>query len=161
MQDSYKIDLTQDNAGVLVFPPLLLALCAAAGALAWWMVPSAAIPASLAYPLAGLCTVSGLFLDRWAQRSLRRARTAVHPSDTTSVIVSSGAFALSRNPIYLAQGLLLAAGGFLLRSGAYFWVLLPWYLLMRIGVIAREERYLLGKFGAPYAEYLKTVRRWL
>ncbi len=119
------------------------------------------MPASISYPMAGLCAVAGLLLDRWAQRSLRRASTAVHPSDSTSVVVSSGAFAISRNPIYLAQGLLLAAGGFLLRSVAYFWVLLPWFMVIRTGVIAREERYLLGKFGPPYADYLETVRRWL
>jgi protein-S-isoprenylcysteine O-methyltransferase Ste14 len=161
MQDWQELDSLQDNAGVLIFPPLLLALCAGAGALTWWAVPSTIMPASISYPMAGLCTAAGLFLDRWAQGSLRRAGTGVHPSDSTSVVVSSGAFAISRNPIYLAQGLLLAAGGFLLRSVAYFWVLLPWFTVMRIGVIAREERYLLRKFGSPYADYLKTVRRWL
>ena len=29
------------------------------------------------------------------------------------------------------------------------------------GVIAREERYLERKFGAPYVEYKRRVRRWL
>jgi protein-S-isoprenylcysteine O-methyltransferase Ste14 len=34
-------------------------------------------------------------------------------------------------------------------------------LVMRHGVIAREERYLEGKFGDAYREYKASVRRWL
>jgi len=32
---------------------------------------------------------------------------------------------------------------------------------MRYGVIAREERYMERKFGAPYLAYKASVRRWL
>jgi len=41
-------------------------------------------------------------------------------------------------------------------------VLLPmlWLALDRI-IVAREERYLLARFGAPYADYLGHSRRWL
>jgi len=161
VRNPHELQSAKDSAGVLVFPPLLLVLCAVAGVLTWWVVPSTPLPAFFSYPMAVLCTTAGLVLDRWAQRSLRGASTAVHPSHTTSVVVTSGAFARSRNPIYLAQGLLLAAVGFLLRGVAYFWVLVPWFAVIRVGVIAREERYLLGKFRRQYADYQKTVRRWI
>ena len=154
-------DTSQDSAGVVIFPPYLLAICAMAGTLTWWLDSAIAIPATLSYAMAALCTTGGIFVDRWAQRTLRSAQTAVHPSETTSTIVATGAYGLSRNPIYLAQGLLLAAIGFLLRSLDYFWVLLPWFAVIRFGVIAREEEYLLRKFGERYAQYKRTVRRWL
>lgn len=150
-----------DNAGVLIFPPLLLAICAVLAILIGWLAPAAAIPAMPSYLLAAICVASGLALDRWAQRSLRRAQTAVHPSEATIAIVNTGAFGLSRNPIYLAQGILLAAVCFLVRNGWCFFALLPWLLVIRYGVIAREERYLLRKFGEPYARYLGEVRRWV
>jgi len=150
-----------DNARVLVFPPLLLALCAGTAALTSWAIPSSGLRAIIAYPMAGLFAMAGLCLERWAQHSLRRANTTVHPSGSTRDVVSTGAFAWSRNPIYLAQGLLLVAVCCLLRSIAGFWVLLPWFLVMRVGVIAREERYLLGKFGPRYEAYLGKVRRWI
>ena len=45
-----------------------------------------------------------------------------------------------------------------------FWVLamlVPFYLVIRFGVVAREEAYLERKFGAVYLGYKSRVRRWL
>jgi protein-S-isoprenylcysteine O-methyltransferase Ste14 len=35
------------------------------------------------------------------------------------------------------------------------------WILMRVSIIAREERYLAEKFGAKYVDYRRRVRRWL
>ena len=40
-------------------------------------------------------------------------------------------------------------------------LLVPLLLVVRYGVIAREERYLDRKFGEPYRRYAATVGRWL
>jgi protein-S-isoprenylcysteine O-methyltransferase Ste14 len=37
----------------------------------------------------------------------------------------------------------------------------PFYLVIRFGVIAREEAYLERKFGNAYLSYKSSVRRWL
>jgi protein-S-isoprenylcysteine O-methyltransferase Ste14 len=37
----------------------------------------------------------------------------------------------------------------------------PFYLVIRFGVIAREEAYLERKFGDRYLNYKSRVRRWL
>jgi len=39
--------------------------------------------------------------------------------------------------------------------------LLPVLLVIRYSVIAREESYLLERFGAEYEAYLHSVRRWI
>jgi protein-S-isoprenylcysteine O-methyltransferase Ste14 len=39
--------------------------------------------------------------------------------------------------------------------------LVPFYLVIRYGVIAREEAYLERKFGEAYFSYKSRVRRWL
>ena len=40
-------------------------------------------------------------------------------------------------------------------------LLVPFYLVIRYGVIAREEAYLERKFGDVYRAYKGRVRRWL
>jgi protein-S-isoprenylcysteine O-methyltransferase Ste14 len=40
-------------------------------------------------------------------------------------------------------------------------LLVPFYLVIRYGVVAREEAYLERKFGGVYLAYKSRVRRWL
>jgi protein-S-isoprenylcysteine O-methyltransferase Ste14 len=40
-------------------------------------------------------------------------------------------------------------------------MLVPFYFVIRDGVVAREEAYLERKFGAVYCGYKSRVRRWL
>ena len=39
--------------------------------------------------------------------------------------------------------------------------LIPVLMIVRVAVIAREERYLDSKFGDEYRRYKSKVRRWL
>ena len=39
--------------------------------------------------------------------------------------------------------------------------LVPFALVIRFGVVAREEAYLERKFGEAYSQYRSRVRRWL
>jgi len=40
-------------------------------------------------------------------------------------------------------------------------MLVPFYVVIRYGVVAREEAYLERKFGDIYRGYRSRVRRWL
>jgi protein-S-isoprenylcysteine O-methyltransferase Ste14 len=37
----------------------------------------------------------------------------------------------------------------------------PLVLIFHYGVVLREERYLATKFGEPYLQYKRQVRRWI
>jgi protein-S-isoprenylcysteine O-methyltransferase Ste14 len=82
-------------------------------------------------------------------------------SKPTTVIVRTGPYRFSRNPIYLALSVL--------HLGIAIWVNSPWLVatlivtvaVMAIVVIPREERYLEGRFGTEYLNYKASARRWL
>jgi protein-S-isoprenylcysteine O-methyltransferase Ste14 len=83
------------------------------------------------------------------------------PHHPVSALVTTGAYRISRNPMYagLAVGYV---GGTLLLGSWWSLVLLPPALAaVQIMVILPEERYLQRRFGAEYAGYRARVRRWL
>jgi protein-S-isoprenylcysteine O-methyltransferase Ste14 len=96
-----------------------------------------------------------------AVREFRRAGTNVETPKAVTALVTDGVCAWSRNPMYVALALLFAGIAVLADSG-WLGLLLVLYLgLLRVGVIACEERYLERKFGAPYRAYRERVRRWI
>jgi protein-S-isoprenylcysteine O-methyltransferase Ste14 len=94
-------------------------------------------------------------------RVLSRAHTPVDPLKPTTALVTEGPFRYSRNPLYVALTLLYLGVAFLVNV---LWILLlvvPALVVLRYGVIAREEAYLARKFGTAYHYYTTQVRRWL
>ena len=95
--------------------------------------------------------------------SFHRARTTVNPlkPESSSALVSSGVYSLTRNPMYLGMALVLLAWAVYLSS---VWTMLGPVLFVlyitRFQIIP-EERVLDGLFGAHFAEYKKRVRRWI
>jgi protein-S-isoprenylcysteine O-methyltransferase Ste14 len=79
----------------------------------------------------------------------------------TTTIVQTGPYRFTRNPIYLGMflGLVGLAIGF--DSLWLLGTLVPFALVIRYGVVAREEAYLERKFGDVYCHYRARVRRWL
>ena len=144
-------------------PPLAALACAGLGWLASAYGPAWPLPESLRLALAGLCLLAGLLLDGWSLWNFRRQRTTVNPlaPGRASAVVHSGPYRFTRNPMYLGMALLLLA--LCLWRGQPLGLL---GLALFVAYITRfqilpEERALLAKFGAPYAEYLRRVRRWL
>jgi protein-S-isoprenylcysteine O-methyltransferase Ste14 len=80
--------------------------------------------------------------------------------DHSDKLVTTGIFALSRNPIYVAFGFVLL-GQFLVFSN---WILLV-YMVAAIWLfhrqVLREEKYLTSHYGQQYSEYCDRVRRYL
>jgi protein-S-isoprenylcysteine O-methyltransferase Ste14 len=152
---------TSDRAHVVAPPPLIAAAAVVGGAslrLLWpahlWPWPHAAIPACSCFALSLLLAVP-------AVGRMLRIRTAIIPHHTTTGLVTSGPFRFTRNPLYLALGLLLAGVALAMNSLALAVMIVPWSIVMRYGVIAREEHYLEQKFGEDYRAYCRRVRRWL
>ncbi|NQY64606.1 MAG: TIM barrel protein [Alteromonadaceae bacterium] len=93
--------------------------------------------------------------------AFKRAKTHIEPWQPTSAIISTGLFAYSRNPIYLAFCLITIGVGIFLNNG---WITLSFipsaFIIFHIA-IKKEELYLAEKFGEEYLQYKGKVRRWL
>jgi protein-S-isoprenylcysteine O-methyltransferase Ste14 len=150
-----------DHANVISYPPLIAIAFAALGGLVHYFWPVSVAPRPAAWTLAGIAGVVSMSLALWGAWQLKRAGTAIDPYGSSSAIVTSGPYAFSRNPLYVAIGLLFAAIGLGFNSAAMLAMIAPWFLVMHFGVVLREERYLAAKFGATYTAYQQQVRRWL
>ena len=76
-------------------------------------------------------------------------------------IVRTGAYRFSRNPLYVALTMLYLGIAASLNALWVAVLIVPILVVMRFGVIGREERYLDLKFGDTYRHYRTEVRRWL
>ena len=83
------------------------------------------------------------------------------PGHPTSMVVTTGVFSISRNPLYL--------GGVCLLIGIALAFNLPWVLVLLLPaliachyvLILPEEKYLRAKFGQEYRRYADSVHRWI
>lgn len=151
-----------DTSGPIVRPPIAWALAVVAGLVLQWLYPLPFLPATVpAGWVGGLVFLAGLALLFWSAATFRRAGTAVQASVPTSSIVAEGPYRYSRNPIYVAMFLGLAGVAIGFDSLWHVILLVPFYLVIRYGVVAREEAYLARKFGEIYLGYKRSVRRWL
>lgn len=152
---------SRDNAGVIIFPPLLFAICVALGGalhFVWPVRVLAPLPARITGAV--LIGVAGGFA-LWAVRTMKCAGTNVRPDEPTLAIVSSGPYRLSRNPMYVSLCLVHVGIALVIDGLAPLLFVVPLALTLHFGVIKREERYLAAKFGGPYLAYQHRVRRWL
>lgn len=151
-----------DRSGAPVRPPIAWALAVVVGLGLDWLYPLPFVPAPV--PAAWLgCIVflAGLALLIWAASTFRRAGTEVQSSRPTTTIVGSGPYRHTRNPIYVGMFLGLVGLAMAFDSLWLILVLVPFYLVIRYGVVAREEAYLERKFGDTYSAYKAHVRRWI
>lgn len=154
------IDITK-RPRTLLPPPLVYASGFVVGwYLAHWQTLAFTTPILVRWIAWSVVAVSiGLML--WAVLTIWHYRTTVNPYGQASTLVSSGPFAFSRNPIYLADALLYLAASILWQNG-WTLVLAPViWLIMRYAVIRHEEAHLHARFGKAYEVYCQRTARWL
>lgn len=107
-----------------------------------------------------LFCLAGLLLLLWSLISFGQSFRVGIDIEHPDKLITSGVFALSRNPIYVAFGMILL-GQFLIFP---HWILLV-YLIAGIWLfhrqVLREEAYLKQHYGKEYLDYSNRVRRYL
>jgi len=156
------MDDTADTAQVIIRPPLAWGLAVIAGLALNWLVPLPFLQAELPESrLGAIVFVLALALFAWAIVTITRAGSNVPTNRPTTTIVESGPYRFTRNPIYLGTFLGLIGLATAFDNLWLLMVLVPFALVIRYGVVAREEAYLERKFGDVYRGYRSRVRRWL
>jgi len=155
-------DATQAVANLgMARPPLVYGAAIVTGLLLELGWPLPFLPRRLAALLGSVLVVVAVVVFSYAIRTFQTAGTPVPGNKPTTVMVRTGPYRFSRNPIYLAFSLL--------QLGIASWVNSVWLIatliaavaLMAAVVIPREERYLERRFGADYVDDKRSVRRWL
>jgi protein-S-isoprenylcysteine O-methyltransferase Ste14 len=150
-----------ERPGVIAPPPLLFFGFLLLGFASESIWPTAVIPGRALDPVGWVFIVLGVVIFGFALRQFPKAGTSVETRKPTTALITGGPYRLSRNPIYLGASLAFAGTGLVTNSGWLLGLLLPFLLLIRYGVIAREEAYLERKFGQAYRCYKASTRRWL
>lgn len=151
-------------AGGIRRPPLLYLACLALG-----FALERLLPLPLAFPgnvlvywaAGGGLILLGVAIMVAGASNFSRSATPVPSNKPVRALVTAGIHAWSRNPIYVGMCLVYAGIGIAARSPWVLILALPLIIILRYGIVAREEAYLERRFGDAYRDYKARVRRWL
>ena len=153
-----------ERPNTIPWPPVLLLGFVIAALLLNRFLPLGWPAGRLGDLLAGLGLVTiivALLIDVAAMREMHKAKTTVLPHQRSDHLVTSGVFRFSRNPIYVANVILLAGLGILLGN---LWLLIlapvDGFATQKLA-IEREEAHLEARFGKTYRDYKKKISRWV
>ncbi len=154
---------TSDRPSNLPWPPILI-VAVIAGAVVFSRIAPLQWPglddAAAHYVGLGLGAL-GIVLLVVSILTLRRAGTTVRPHAGATALVTTGPYRRFRNPIYLADCLILFGIAEITKNvwfvvgAAVFGLLVTWLAIMP------EERYLERRFGRTYLDYKSKSRRWI
>jgi protein-S-isoprenylcysteine O-methyltransferase Ste14 len=112
--------------------------------------------------LGGVLVLTGIAVAAYCTRLFRRIGqgTPVPISPPTRLVIS-GLYRYSRNPIYIADVMILL--GLFLHRGELTLLLyvIAFALAAHAVVVWREEPELLARFGTAYRRYMEAVPRWI
>ncbi len=153
-----------DRPNRFPWPPFLLSgITALALAVDYWIVP---LPVPFAETAAAkvlgmLLLGSGLGLVAWAVLAFHRHATSIRPDRASKVLMTSGPFALTRNPIYLGEAAALLGAGMLFDRLSLVLAAAAFLVAVTFLAVRGEEAHLARRFGDAYEQYCQRAGRWL
>jgi protein-S-isoprenylcysteine O-methyltransferase Ste14 len=145
------------------WPPILLAAGVIAAVALGYLAPIAwpGVDDAPARAIGLIIGAAGVALLGWAIITLRRHDTTVLPDEGATTLVTSGPYWRYRNPIYLADAMILLGlaeltkNVWFIAAAATFAALVTWLAILP------EERHLERRFGQAYLDYKAKSRRWI
>jgi protein-S-isoprenylcysteine O-methyltransferase Ste14 len=128
-----------------------------------WLLPSVGLEIPYRVQISVAMALAALALGIAAALEFRRIKTTINPltPEKSSALAMRGVYARSRNPIYVADAILLLAWAIYIDNAVALLGIPLFVLYINRFQIAPEERALRSRFGADFDEYCRRVRRWL
>ena len=156
--------MTRKSPGIMFPPPILFVFGFSLGLILNQSLSLPIFPGgrnAVSLTLGWVLLLFGIGLLSASLLTFFRYRTGIYPNQPARLIVTTGPYRFSRNPMYVA---LTAAyvGTALIANILWLLLLLPFIIfVLQVAVIQREEDYLKEAFGPQYEAYCQHVRRWL
>ena len=144
-------------------PPVILLFAVAA---VWgidWLAPATRFEAPWLTPMAVTLAAAAAGVMLAAALWFARQKTTLNPMhpERARHLLTTGPYAVSRNPIYLADAALLLGWALWLGNAAGLLMVPVFIRTLNRLQIEPEEQALAHKFGEAYRDYCRRVRRWL
>ena len=142
----------------ITFPPVILLASIVLQIILLFFFP---ISVDLSSLLGLILVLSGISLVFVSFRFMRKMKTTFIPDGTPEVLISSGPFKFSRNPIYLGMLTILVGVAFLMSSLSAIIIAFVFGIIINFTWIAHEEKKLHELFSEDWENYSSKVRRWI
>ncbi|MDC3150639.1 isoprenylcysteine carboxylmethyltransferase family protein [SAR86 cluster bacterium] len=142
----------------ITFPPVILLASIVLQIILLFSFP---ISVDLSSLLGLILILSGISLVFVSFRFMRKMKTTFIPDGTPEVLISSGPFKFSRNPIYLGMLTVLVGVAFLMSSLSAIIIAFVFGIIINFTWIAHEEKKLHELFSEDWENYSSKVRRWI
>ena len=87
--------------------------------------------------------------------------TGIEPFDEATVLVTSGFYRYTRNPMYMGMFTMLLGVGFMFGGLSALIPIPVFILIIRNNFVIGEEHFCEAAFGQQYLDYKAKVRRWI
>ncbi|MGI9425529.1 MAG: methyltransferase family protein [Hyphomicrobiaceae bacterium] len=163
MTPDNPLDAPHDRPSRIPWPPILLVTAVAVAVIGDLLVPLPwpGIDDMAARVVGRAIGIGGIVMILWAAFTLYRARTTILPHRAADNLVTTGAFARFRNPIYLGDVMMLLGLAELTKNPWFVIAAAIFVLAITKLAILPEERHLEARFGDKYRDYKSRSRRWI
>lgn len=142
-------------------PPRISMLLLVTAFAAHWLLPAMDSWSLTARWLAATTGLAGFGMMIWAWWLFQKAETAICPTATSSVLVTSGIYRVTRNPMYLGMVLMMLAASMWFGTLPFYFVTFIYFLVIDRVFCPFEEEKLAQTFNETYLSYRGRVRRWI
>ncbi|MCG8030248.1 MAG: isoprenylcysteine carboxylmethyltransferase family protein [Candidatus Thiodiazotropha taylori] len=154
-------DRSEDHADVILPPPVIHIISIGLAGVIGYYFPMPLPHWVMLQWIGAMLSVAAIAITLWGMREFHASRNPVAPIRPVNRLMVSGPYRFTRNPLYLSLILLQLGLALFFLNGWMAVLLLPVVIIVHVYVVAREEAYLLRRFGSDYQAYQERVRRWI